>query len=93
MKKGTTVFQNLNLLRWCFTYEISPIWNLLVGFPGEGEEIYRRYLEILPLLFHLPPPSGVYPVRFDRFSPYHNHPEAYARSLQHGFLFFSLSVH
>lgn len=82
MKKGTTAFQNLGLLRLCVRYGIRPLWNLLVGFPGEEEPTYRKYVETLPLLFHLPPPMGVYPVRFDRFSPYHTHPEAYKLDLQ-----------
>ncbi len=70
MKKGTTVFQNLRLLKNCVIYEVYPVWNLLIGFPGESEEVYRQYVRDIPLLIHLPPPSGVFPVRFDRFSPY-----------------------
>jgi ribosomal peptide maturation radical SAM protein 1 len=70
MKKGTTSFQNLKLLKMCALYGITPHWNLLLGFPGEGPESYRRYTEILPRLVHLQPPSGAFPVRFDRFSPY-----------------------
>ena len=70
MKKGTTSFQNIMLLKNCRLYDIFPAWNLLIGFPGEEEEVYRRYVEHIPLLTHLPPPSGAYPVRFDRYSPY-----------------------
>jgi ribosomal peptide maturation radical SAM protein 1 len=70
MKKGTTAFQNLLLLRGCATYGITPLWNLLVGFPGEGQDVYERYVECLPFLAHLPPPTDVFPVRFDRYSPY-----------------------
>jgi ribosomal peptide maturation radical SAM protein 1 len=70
MKKGTTAFRNLCLMKYCAAYGIEPGWNLLIGFPGEGEDVYRKYLDDLPLLVHLPPPSGVYPVRFDRYSPY-----------------------
>ncbi|HKV42764.1 MAG TPA: RiPP maturation radical SAM C-methyltransferase [Blastocatellia bacterium] len=70
MKKGTTAFQNINLLKNCLIYDVCPEWNLLVGFPGEGEDVYAKYLNDLPLLAHLPPPHGVFPVRFDRFSPY-----------------------
>jgi ribosomal peptide maturation radical SAM protein 1 len=70
MKKGTSVFQNLTLLRYCALYGVSPVWNLLLGFPGEEEEVYRKYVEDLPLLTHLPPPDGAFPVRFDRYSPY-----------------------
>jgi len=70
MGKGTSAFINLLLLKHCITYGVSPVWNLLVGFPGETEEVYKKYLVDLPLLIHLPPPTGVSPVRFDRFSPY-----------------------
>lgn len=70
MKKGTSAFRNLALLKFCAMYDIAPSWNLLVGFPGEGADVYKKYLEDLPLLTHLYPPSGAYPVRFDRYSPY-----------------------
>lgn len=81
MKKGTSAFRNLCLLKFCSTYGIEPAWNLLVGFPGEGEEVYRKYLDDLPLLVHLPPPTGVYPVRFDRYSPYFVKSEEYGLDL------------
>jgi ribosomal peptide maturation radical SAM protein 1 len=70
MKKGTSAFQNLKLLKNCMTYDIDPVWNLLIGFPGEGEEVYKKYVDDIPTLAHLPPPGGVFPVRFDRYSPY-----------------------
>jgi ribosomal peptide maturation radical SAM protein 1 len=70
MKKGTSVFTNLMLLRNCATYGVNPAWNLLVGFPGEEENVFKKYIEDLPLLTHLKPPDGVFPVRFDRYSPY-----------------------
>jgi ribosomal peptide maturation radical SAM protein 1 len=70
MKKGTSVFQNLFFLKNCLIYDVHPEWNLLIGFPGEGEDVYQAYVRDIPLLTHLPPPCGVFPVRFDRYSPY-----------------------
>lgn len=70
MKKGTTVFTNLRLLKNCAIHDVHPAWNLLVGFPGEQEAVYEKYVKDIPLLYHLPPPSGTFPVRFDRYSPY-----------------------
>ncbi len=70
MRKGMTSVRNIAFLQHCLLHDVHPAWNLLVGFPGEGEEVYRRYVEIFHLLVHLPPPAGVFPVRFDRFSPY-----------------------
>jgi magnesium-protoporphyrin IX monomethyl ester (oxidative) cyclase len=81
MKKGTSAFQNLFFLKNCLTYDIVPEWNLLVGFPGEGEEVYKKYIQDLPLLTHLPPPSGVFPVRFDRYSPYYTKRKEYGLDL------------
>jgi ribosomal peptide maturation radical SAM protein 1 len=81
MKKGTTSFQNVRLLMLCVQYGVTPCWNLLVGFPGEAEDVYRRYIEIIPHLAHLAPPSGVFPVRFDRFSPYFHRAAEYELKL------------
>lgn len=81
MKKGTSAFQNVAFLKSCLLYEISPQWNLLVGFPGEGEDVYKKYLVDIPRLTHLPPPSGVFPVRFDRYSPYFVRAQEYGLDL------------
>src|SRR5215212_7424147 len=35
MKKGTTGCGNVAFLKNCLIYDIYPVWNLLVGFPGE----------------------------------------------------------
>lgn len=78
MKKGTSAFQNLRLLKHCIAYDVHPSWNLLIGFPGEHEDVYEKYVADIPLLTHFPPPSGVYPVRFDRYSPY------FVKALEYG---------
>lgn len=82
MRKGTTASGNIRLLKFCITYGIAPSWNLLIGFPGETEEIYAKYMRDLPLLFHLTPPAGVFPVRFDRYSPYFTKAKEYGLNLQ-----------
>ena len=81
MRKGTTAFGNLKLLLNCRKYNVTPSWNLLVGFPGEQASVYQRYLEFMPDLFHLMPPEGVFPVRFDRFSPYFTKDKEYGLEL------------
>lgn len=82
MKKGTTAHQNVEFLKHCARYGIEPAWNLLIGFPGEQEDVYRKYVSDLPLLVHLPPPYGVFPIRFDRYSPYYVKAEEYGLSLK-----------
>lgn len=81
MKKGTSVFQNLFLLKNCVMYDVEPEWNLLIGFPGEGADTYKKYVRDLHLLTHLPPPHGVFPVRFDRYSPYYVQAKQYELDL------------
>jgi hypothetical protein len=82
MKKGISVFQNLSFLKNCIVHEVRPAWNLLIGFPGEQEEVYKKYVSDLPLLTHLMPPSGAFPVRFDRFSPYFVQAKEYGLDLR-----------
>ena len=41
---------------------------------------YEATLALIPLIHHLSPPTGVYRVSIDRFSPYFNHPAAYGIS-------------
>jgi ribosomal peptide maturation radical SAM protein 1 len=82
MKKGTTAFQNLRLLKNCVLYDVYPSWNLLLGFPGEDENTYRKYVRDLPLFTHLPPPAGAFVVRFDRFSPYFTRAQEFGLDLQ-----------
>jgi hypothetical protein len=77
MAKGTTAAQNLALLRYASATGLYVYWNLLYGFPGDQVEHYTETLELLPLLHHLPPPVSAFPVLFDRFSPYFDHPERY----------------
>lgn len=82
MRKGTSSFGNITFLKNCLLYDVCPVWNLLVGFPGEGAEVYEAYLRNIPKLVHLPPPTGAYPVRFDRFSPYFNQAKEYGLDLR-----------
>jgi ribosomal peptide maturation radical SAM protein 1 len=82
MRKGTTAFLNIQFLKNCVRYGLNPSWNLLIGFPGEAEGVYEKYHADLPLLRHLPPPTGAHAVRFDRFSPYFDHPEEYGLALE-----------
>ena len=81
MRKGVTAIQNVQLLKWCFEYDVEPSWNILYGFPGEQASQYDDFPDICRLLFHLPPPAGVTPVIFERFSPYHFNAAEYGLKL------------
>ncbi|MEV6412967.1 RiPP maturation radical SAM C-methyltransferase [Kribbella sp. NPDC051718] len=81
MGKGTTAFLNIQFLKNCVGNGITPEWNLLMGFPGEREEVYRKYIADIPQLTHLPPPQAAFLVRFDRYSPYFTDPGKYGLDL------------
>jgi ribosomal peptide maturation radical SAM protein 1 len=70
MDKGTTMLDNVRLLKWARYYGIEVSWNLLHGFPGETLEDYRGQLEVIRQLPHLQPPSGFGRIWLERFAPY-----------------------
>lgn len=81
MGKGTTPFQNVQVLRWAYEQGIRVTYNLIHGFPGEEDAWYHEMSRLLPLVEHLEPPRKVVPLRYDRFSDYCDHPERYGLRL------------
>ena len=71
MRKGTTMLENVQILKWLEEFGVYPVWNFIGGFPGEREEDYLLLEHIIPLLYHLPPPMNPFfmRIRMDRFSP------------------------
>jgi len=82
MKKGTSGCTNVRFLMNCLINDVSPVWNILVGFPGETANVFEKYVQDIPKLVHIPPPVGVFPVRFDRYSPYFNQAKEYGLQLR-----------
>lgn len=74
MKKGVSAAQNIVFLRDCVDLSMQVNWNLLAGFPGEDTESYDRMISMMPLLYHLPPPTGLGKFEVHRFSPYFERP-------------------
>jgi magnesium-protoporphyrin IX monomethyl ester (oxidative) cyclase len=70
MRKGTTAFVNLRFLKNCVGLPLHLEWNLLLGSPGEPDDVVEHYLKLIPRLTHLHPPGGAFPISFDRFSQY-----------------------
>jgi ribosomal peptide maturation radical SAM protein 1 len=80
MKKGCTLLQNVQCLKWCREYGIKVAWNFLYGFPGEDPQEYAQMARLVPFLLHLDPPCYCARVRLDRHSPYFTRPEEYGIS-------------
>lgn len=77
MDKGVSPLQNLACLKWSSYYNVHISWNILLGFPGETVEDYRRQINLIPALVHLPPPESVGRLWLERFSPYFTNPDRY----------------
>lgn len=75
MCKGTTMLQNVRILKWARECGLSSVWNFIHSFPGEDTEAYQRMTVLVPYLVHLQPPINVGPVILQRFSPLFNNPE------------------
>lgn len=69
LRKGTDLLKVLTFLKWSREYDISAIWAFLYGIPGETPESYLRIAELVPSLYHLPPPHTHSPLQLLRFSP------------------------
>ena len=83
VKKGVTAVQNIALLKWSRTFGVSVFWNLLSDAPNNKEQWYVEMADLLPLLSHLEAPgSELVKIRFPRFSPYFNNPQAYGLTLE-----------
>ena len=71
MDKGVSSLLNLRFLRSCLEIGVVPLWNFLVGFPGEDDSEYEAVTRMVPYIEHLNPPlNGPTFIRVDRFSPY-----------------------
>ena len=75
MKKGVSPLQNLQCLKWAAYYGIEVLWNILLGFPGETNEDYKRQIGLIPSVLHLQAPLAVGELWLERFSPYFKWPE------------------
>ena len=82
MEKGSSAVQNIALLKYCMTYNVFPIWNMMTAVPGEEREDYIQMSELMQLIVHLPPPTRANDIMFTRFSKYTDHPEQYGLELE-----------
>ncbi len=79
MNKGITGLQNIQFLKWCREFGLRPMWNYMVGFPGEVEEDHLQQMALMESLSHYYPPDISW-VRIDRYSPFHSRPDNYGIS-------------
>ena len=76
MDKGVSPLQNLQCLKWSNYYNIHVSWNILLGFPGETDEDYRKQIHLIPSIIHFQPPESVGKFWLERFSPFFTRPHS-----------------
>lgn len=75
MDKGVSPMQNVQCLKWSSYYNINLTWNILLGFPGETDDDYRKQIDLIPSLLHFQPPDSVGKFWLERFSPFFTRPQ------------------
>lgn len=81
LNKGGSTAQNIAFLKSCEYAGMTLYWNILYYIPGEQKEDYESMLQLIPLLFHLPPPTGYTEVLFERRGSYGINQERYGLNL------------
>jgi len=82
MHKGISAIQNVATLKFARQYDVKIFWNLLVGFPGETVADYVGQMQLVPLIEHFMPPTGMNPVVFVKDSVYYHNQEQYGLQLE-----------
>lgn len=77
MDKGVTAIQNIYCLILGLLNSVQVNYNILYGFPNDEVEDYFEMLRIIPLLYHLNPPSSRVKVVITRFAPLHTDPKRF----------------
>ncbi|NVO09718.1 MAG: RiPP maturation radical SAM protein 1 [Bacteroidales bacterium] len=72
LNKGTTVKDNIDILRYAKSLGIVIGWNMLTEIPNDTFSEWENIDKILPLITHLNPPIFFRPIEITRFSPYFN---------------------
>jgi ribosomal peptide maturation radical SAM protein 1 len=81
MKKGSSAWQNILLLKWSSQFGIRLFWNIIFGTPGEQETWYGEQAKLIPLISHFQPALPVQ-LQYCRFSPYCENPAKYGVKLE-----------
>lgn len=69
INKGISTIQNIYCLILGVKYEIKIKFNVLYGFPDDDVLDYEEMLKVIPLLYHLRPPTTLSQVAIVRDSP------------------------
>lgn len=68
--KGGSAVENIYFLKICESGGMIVFWNFLYHIPGEEAADYEMLISLLPLLYHLCPPTGYSEILYERGSMY-----------------------
>ncbi|MCR5733678.1 MAG: RiPP maturation radical SAM C-methyltransferase [Lachnospiraceae bacterium] len=77
LNKGGDTATNIRFLRDLRHVGIKTYWNFLYKIPGEEKEDYEEMLSLLPLLYHLSPPTGIASILFEKQGAYVSDPKRF----------------
>ena len=82
MNKGNNAASHVAFLKYCRKHNLGLSWNLLMALPGEKEEDYDEMTGLISKIVHFQPPSGAFPIMFQRYSRYLENPEQFGLELK-----------
>ena len=77
IQKGSSLLENVCCLRESWNHKIHIMYNIILDMPGMTETEVREMISMLPLLYHLPPPSALVSFQLQLNSAVFRHPEKY----------------
>ena len=75
MGKGVSAIRQVETLKHCRAHDMSVLWYILLGLPGETDEMMAKDNEVIPKIMHLEPPNTVAHMMYLRYNYYMDHPE------------------
>ncbi|MBR1553676.1 MAG: RiPP maturation radical SAM C-methyltransferase [Schwartzia sp.] len=75
MGKGVSAIRQVETLKHCYAYDVDVLWYILLGLPGETDEMIVKDIEVIPKIMHLSPPNTVAQMMYLRYNYYMDHPE------------------
>ena len=75
MGKGVSAIRQVETLKHCCAHDVSVLWYILLGLPGETDEMMAGDVEVIPKIMHLESPNTVAHMMYLRYNHYMDHPE------------------
>ncbi|MBP5199589.1 MAG: RiPP maturation radical SAM C-methyltransferase [Schwartzia sp.] len=75
MGKGVSAIRQVETLKHCLAHGMRVLWYILLGLPGETDEMMAQDVAVIPKIMHLEAPNTVAQMMYLRYNYYMDHPE------------------